>query len=131
MRTRAYRPEVVGCLEERSLLSGVAGASADPVVLSRQRLITADLQTVLAFHLFSRDRDPDHVRDAVHDVVVIIPYGRVDGLGVTINDIVTRMQRELSGHNAPHAIRAAGQDVIAAIRADVEARVRAGDVVIR
>ena len=37
MRTRAYRPEVPGCLEDRSLLSGVAGLSADPVVLPHRR----------------------------------------------------------------------------------------------
>ena len=38
MRKRAFRVEVPDCLEGRSLLSGVAGMSADPVVLSHRRL---------------------------------------------------------------------------------------------
>ena len=64
------------------------------------------------------------------DVVVMIPFGRVDGLGVSINRIVNRMQHDLSA-NVPHAIRSARNDVLAVTRAEVEARVRAGDVVVR
>jgi hypothetical protein len=40
------------------------------------------------------------------------------------------MRHDLIAH-VPHAIRSAHKDVIAVIRADVEARVRAGDVVLR
>jgi hypothetical protein len=54
----------------------------------------------------------------------------VDGLGVSINRIVTRMQHDLSAH-VPHAIRSARNDVLAVTRAEVKARVQAGDVVVR
>lgn len=130
MRTRAYRPEVPGCLEDRSLLSAVAGLSADPVVITHNRIITITEQVGLAFQLFHHDRDVAHLRDEIYDVAVIIPFGRVDGLGLSINRIVNRMQRGLSAH-VPHAIGLARNAVIAAMRAEVEARVQAGDVVVR
>ena len=61
---------------------------------------------------------------------MMIPFERVDGLDVSINRIVNRMQHDLSA-NVPHAVRSARNDVIAATLADVEARVQAGDVVVR
>src|SRR5262245_65051370 len=127
MRTRAYRPEVTDCLEERSLLSGVAGLSADPVVLSHRRLIKVNEHMRLAFLLFARDRVVDDLLKDIHDVAVIIPFGRVDGLGVTIKRIVDRMQQDLAAH-VPNAIRAARNDVLAATLAGVEARVQARGV---
>ena len=129
MRTRAYRPEVPGCLEDRSLLSGVAGPSADPVVFSRHRLsfIVDHIQN--GFALFARYRDISQLYSEVDDVVVMVPFGRADGLRGSIDRIVSRMQRDLSAH-VPHAFRRARIDVNATIRADVEARVQAGDLVV-
>ena len=130
MRTRAYRPEVPGCLEDRSLLSGVVGPSADPVVFSRHRLsfIVGHMQQ--GFDLFARYRDISLLYSEIDDVVVMLPFGRADGVRGSIDRIITRMQREISAH-VPHAFRRARFDVNATIRADVEARVRAGDLVIR
>jgi hypothetical protein len=54
----------------------------------------------------------------------------VDGLGVSINHIVDRMRHDLSIH-VPHAARSALFDVLAVTRAQVEARVRAGDAIVR
>ena len=88
MRTRAYRPEVPGCLEDRSLLSGVAGLSADPVVLSHRRFNKFAELTRLGFHSFGRDRDVSALRSEIYDVAVMIPFGRVDGLGVSVNRIL-------------------------------------------
>ena len=131
MRTRAYRPEVPVCLEDRSLLSGVAGLSADPVVLPQRRFNFVGEHMQQGFVLFARDRDVIQLRgEIIDDVAVMIPFGRVDGLGVSINRIVNRMQHDLSAH-VPHAIRSALNDVIAVTRADVKARVQAGDVVVR
>jgi hypothetical protein len=130
MRTRAYRPEVPGCLEERSLLSGVAGLSADPVVF-RQRQFNFVLQHMSGgFDLFARNRDIFQIPSEINDVIVMIPFGRVDGLGVSINHIVNRMRHDISAH-VPHAARSALFDVLAVTRAQVEARVRAGDVIVR
>jgi hypothetical protein len=130
MRTRAYRPEVPGCLEVRSLLSGVAGLSAHPVVLSRRQFNFVAEHMRIGFDLFVRHRDVSQLRGEINDLVVMVPFGQVDGLGVSINRILNRMQHDLSA-NVPRAIRAALNDVIAVTRADVEARVRAEDVVVR
>ena len=130
MRTRAYRPEVPGCLEDRSLLSGVAGPSADPVIFSRHRLSFIVQHMQQGFDLYARYRDVSLIHNEVDDVVVMLPFGRADGIRGSIFRITTRMQNEISAH-VPHAFRRARIDVNAAIRADVEARVRAGDLVVR
>ena len=130
MRTRAYRPEVPVCLEDRSLLSGVAGPSADPVMFSRHRLSFIVEHMQQGFDLFARYRDISQIYSEIDDVVVMLPFGRADGIRGSIDRIVTRMQHDLSAH-VPHAFRRARIDVNAAIRADVEARVQAGDLVVR
>lgn len=136
MRKRAYRPEVLDCLEDRSLMSGVAGPSADPIYLSRRRLGQVIDHMRLGFDVFVKDLgrshhySDEHLRDTLYNVAVIIPYGRVDGLGVKINAIVDRLHDDLFD-NVPHAIRSAAHDVIAATLAEVAARVRSGDVVVR
>ncbi len=83
------------------------------------------------FILFARYRDVIQLRsEVIDDVVVMIPFGQVDGLGESIDRIVNRMQHDFSAH-VPHAIRTALIDVLAVTRGNVEARVRAGDVVVR
>ena len=130
MRMRAYRPEVPGCLEDRSLLSSVAGLSADPIVFTRREfnLIPEEIQA--AFQFSRRNGDFPHLHEEILDAVVNIPFGRVDGLAVSINGILNRMQHDLSA-KVPHAISSARNDVIAVTRADVEARAQAGDIVVR
>mgnify|MGYP000906098304 CR=1 FL=1 len=129
MRTRAYRPEVPGCLEGRTLLSGVSGLSAHPVVFPHRLKNQADELMHLAFYKFAMFRDVEHLREELRDVAVLIPFGRVDGLGVAINGTVDRMQKDLSA-KVPHAIRSALIDVVTATRAEVATRVRAGDVIV-
>lgn len=130
MRTRAYRPEVPGYLEERSLLSGGAGLPTAPVVLLRRQFSKVGEQIHLGFQLFARDRAIDDLHDKIFSVGVMIPFGRVDGLGASINGILDRMERDLDA-NVPFAIRTARTDVLAVTRAAVQVRVQAGDVVIR
>lgn len=130
MRKRAYRPEVPDCLEGRSLLSVVAGPSPNPAVISPQLLTKVTQQMQLGFQLFARDRVDATLRDDLYNVAVIIPFGRVDGLGVSINRIIDKMQQDLAA-GVPRAIRLARNDVLAATRAEVLARVRAGDVIVR
>jgi hypothetical protein len=130
MRTRAYRPEIPGCLEDRSLLSGVAGLTADPVVLTRRQFHFITERMRLSFQSFSLNRDVSHLHNDINDVAVWIPFGRRDGLQASINQIVNRMQHDLSA-NVPHAVRNAANDVIAVTRADVESLARAGDLIVR
>lgn len=130
MRTRAYRPEAPGGLEDRSLLSSVAGLSADPIVLTRREFNMIPEQIQEAFQFSRRNGDIQHLHAEILDAVANIPFGRVDGLAVSINDILKRMQHDLSA-KVPDAVSRARNDVIAVTRADVEARVQAGDIVVR
>jgi hypothetical protein len=130
MRTRAYRPEVPGCLEDRSLLSGIAGMAAHPIVLSRQQFNLVPERIQSAFQSFRKGFGIAQLHDDILGAVVRIPFGRVDGLAVSINGILNRMQHDLSA-KVPDAISSARADVTAVTRADVEARAQAGDLVIR
>jgi hypothetical protein len=130
MRTRAYRPEVVGCLEDRSLLSGVTGPSADPVFLSRHRLNFVAQQILMDFYTFARTRDIINLSHDLSDVIVIIPFWQRDGLGRSIRRILHRMRHDISAH-VPLAGRTALNDALAVTRATLVARIRAGDVVVR
>ena len=104
MRTRAYRPEILGCLEDRSLLSGVARLTADPVVLTRRQFHFIAEHMRLGFQSFARNRDVSQLHNEINDVAVWIPFGRVDGLQESINQIVNTMQHDLAA-NVPHGIR--------------------------
>src|SRR5262249_31622121 len=128
MHWRAYRPEVPVCLEDRSLFSVAAGPPADPFVYSRQRFNFFAEHMRIGFDLFGRYRDVTQLHSEIDDIVVLIPFGRLDGLDVSISHIVDRMQHDLSS-KVPHAVRSAFHDVIAVAHAEVEARVRAGDVI--
>ena len=130
MRTRAYRPEVPVCLEARSLLSGVVGPSADPVVLTYRELAFVAQRMGQGFVAFGRYSDVSLLFEEIDDVIGLIPFERVDGLDASIRRIVNGMLHELSAH-VPHAVRSAFHDVIAVTVADVQARVRAGDIILR
>jgi hypothetical protein len=130
MRTRAYQPEVPTRLEDRSLLSGVARVSGHPVVLSHRKFTLVAEHMSMGFDVFTRYRDLSQLHNEIDDVVLLIPFERVDGLRVSINRIVSRMQHDLSAH-VPHAIRSAKTDVLGVTRAEVVARVQTGDVVMR
>ena len=130
MRTRAYRPEVSGCLEDRSLLSSVAGLSADPIVFTRREFNLIPEQIQEAFQSSRKVGDFTDLHDEILNAIVNIPFGRVDGLAESINGILKMMQHNLPA-KVPDAISSARNDVIAVIRADVEARAQAGDIVVR
>lgn len=131
MRKRAYRPEVSGYLEDRTMLSHVAVVPGHPVVLLNRNLSRVFQQMKTEFFIFARGHAVaiDALRDDLRDVAVIIPFGQGDGLGVTINHILDRMEQNLSAR-IPRAVASARDAVIAATRAEVLARVRAGDVVV-
>jgi hypothetical protein len=129
MRKRAFRPEVVGCLEVRSLLSGVAGASADPVPISRHRLNFVAESILSDFYTFARNDDIINLHNDLSDVIVIIPFWQRDGLGRSINRIVHRLRHDIRTH-VPLAGITARNDALAVTRAVMVANVRAGRVVV-
>lgn len=126
MRRRAYRPEVPDCLEGRSLLSGLA----HPAVLQRRQLVFILDHMRNGFVLYTRQHDIGQVYSEIDDVIVNIPYERTDGLDASIDNIVEKMRQEVRA-NVPGAIRAASREVTAVTVAQLKARVRAGDVVVR
>src|SRR4051812_41274960 len=115
MRTRAYRPEVPSRLEDRSLLSGVSGLSAHPVVLSRRQFNFVGLHMRQGFDLFARNRDFTQIGSEIDDVISMIPFAREDGLEESLKSIVNRMQQNLSAH-VPNAFSSAENDVLAVTR---------------
>lgn len=127
MRTRAYRPEIPACLEERSLLSGVAGPSAHPVVITKGQVGSINFQIQADFAAFLRNHQIPDLRNDIYNVAVAVPFGQVDGLGVRINAIITTMERQLLAH-VPRAFITGETEVLAAVRAELETRVQAGDV---
>ena len=102
MRTRAYRPEVPGCLEHRSLLSSVTGRLANPIALTRREFNRIPEQIQSAFQLSRRNGDIPHLHEEILDAVANIPFGRVDGLAVSINGILNRMRHDLSARSEEH-----------------------------
>jgi hypothetical protein len=130
MRTRAYRPEVSGCLENRSLLSGVAGPSSVPIVLTRREFNQVPEEIQSAFQEFRQGFGIEELHDEILDAVVTIPFGQADGLGVSITRILKTMQREIHAKDS-QAITSADNDVIAVTRADVQALAQAGLIVVR
>lgn len=131
MRTRAYRPEVSGRLEGRLLLSGGVGRAAAPYVFPPDQFKLFSVHVASAFTLYAaRSRDHIQLRHDFDDVIPIIPFAHADDLSAKIDAIDNKMLHDLRA-NVPHAVRTAANDVIAVARAEVDARVQAGDVVVR
>ena len=130
MRTRAYRPQVPDCLEDRSLLSGVAAPSANPVVFSRRQLNFAAEHLQIGFGLYARYRDLSQLHAEIDDSVLMVPFGQADGLEGSVVRILNRMRHDIAAH-VPLAFRTARNDVFAVFRANLQARIAAGDLVIR
>ena len=131
MHRRAYRPEVPDSLEGRSLMAaGAVGPAADPIVIRPARLDGIVEQVHLAFDLYTRTRDIAQVNTLLQPVAVLIPYGREDGLGESINGILHQMrQDDVVRSNRP--VLTAYRQVLAVMRADLAARIQAGYVVVR
>ena len=131
MRSRAFRPEIFVCLEDRSLQSNVAGLPAHPpVILLRSQLKLIDNHMRNGFVLFSRLRSVTQLRREINDVAVMVPFQRLDGLEASLDRVVDTMVQQFAAH-VPGAIRSASNEVTAVTLADVRARVRLGDVIVR
>ncbi len=130
MHKRAYRPEVADFLETRKLLSAAATRTAEPYPYSR-RLFTFTAEHIrLGFYLYNQYRDIDQLHAEISDVAVHVPFQKADNLGPRIETILDRMQESIAGH-VRNAVRSAQNEVVALIRTDVMAHVKAGEVVIR
>ena len=130
MRTRAYRPEVSGCLEGRLLLSGVAGRPAAPYVLTGRQFKSFVVHLDAEFDIFRHTKDGSHLIDGLKNLIPLIPFARADGLPAKLNHIVDQMGRDIHA-NVPQPVRTAANEILAVTRAELEARVQAGDVVLR
>jgi hypothetical protein len=111
-------------------LSAVAALSASPAVLSPRELSFILNHVRGGFVDFTRYHDVSQVLAEVDDVIVLVPFARSDGLNASIDGIVEGMRPKIAAH-VYGAIRAAYLEVAAVTVADLKARIRAGDVVIR
>jgi hypothetical protein len=130
MRTRAYRPEAPGCLEGRSLLSGVAGHLADPIVLTRREFNYVPEQIQEAFLDFRQGSGISELRNEISDAVVAVPFGREDGLAASIDGILGTLRSDMHA-KVPQAVSIAHNEVLAVTRAAMQAQAQAGNVVVR
>ncbi len=130
MRTRAYRPEAPNSLEDRSLLSGVARPLVNPVVISAAEFGGITRQMRVDFQMYARNGDNELLQTQLLQVAVRVPFGGVNGLGISINSILRNMEQDISG-GVPRAIRTATNEVIAATHANLAASIRDGLVIVR
>ena len=130
MRKRAYRPEVPCCLENRSLLSGVTGLSAGPTVITRREFNRVPFRVRTAFLAFRQGSGISPLHVDIFDGLAIFPFVHADGLVTSINGIFRTLKHDQCAR-VPGAVSSAQSQVLAAIRADVQARVRSGDLVVR
>ena len=132
MPKRAFRPEISCGLENRSLLSGfaAAGLTAHPIVITRAKfnLVPEEIQS--AFHEYRQGFGMAELHKEILDDIVNIPFARADGLAESVNGILNKLQQNMQA-KVPNAISTAHNDVTAVIRADVQARAQAGDIIIR
>jgi hypothetical protein len=111
------------------LLSSVAGPSTAPHVFPGQQFKLFVIHEQNGFTLYTRSRDISLLHQDLDDVLPIIPFAFADGLPAKYDAILDKMLHDIRA-NVPHAIRTASNEVIAVTRAEVEARVQAGDVVL-
>jgi hypothetical protein len=130
MRKRAYRPEVPRCLENRSLLSGVAGLSPNPIVITRRELNRVPERVQSAFVAFRQGSGISPLHAEIFDALAIIPFVHTDGLVTSINGVLKTLKHDQRAR-VPGAVNSAQNQVLAAIRADVQALAQRGDIVVR
>jgi hypothetical protein len=132
MRKRAYTPEFSCALENRSLLSGFAasGLSAHPSVITRAQFNLVPERIQAAFHQYRQGFGMAKLHEEIFGDIVNIPFARADGLAESVNGILNKLQQDAQAR-VPNAVSKAHNDVIAVTRADVQARVQAGDIVVR
>ena len=129
MRKRPFVPESPGCLEGRALLSGSGMGHHGPAALSglafnlNNQLIKGDFEQYALGHNFKLLQ----TQIAGHEAAV--PFGKVDGLGPTTTAILDQMRAgQASGATSP--VAAAYQELSATIKAEVNARIANGTIVV-
>lgn len=133
MRRQAYTPDSLGKLEDRVVLSQAA-LSGVPVVVSGYSLEAGIGMVRRDFELFATGEDTPHnfgrLRGMLAQNSVGVPYHRVANLGMKTNVILDQMQADIAS-GAPQPIQTAYHQVVAGIRAQVQASVDNGSIVVR
>ena len=128
MCRRAYHPEVLG-LEDRSLLSSVAGPSAHPIVFTRRQFNFVPEQIQSGFYSFRQGGGIAELHDEINEAIVTIPHGRQQGLATSINRILNKLQHDMRA-KVPQAVSIAHNEVLAVTRAAMQAQAQAGNVIV-
>lgn len=126
MSRRSFRPEVPADLEQRLALSGVA-AVRKPVGLSSIGYTNNQATIAGYFEQYALGGDFKLLKTQVAAAEASVPFGRVDGLGEKTRVVLARMRAD-QADGVSGAIRTGGRRVMAAIKAEVQARVADGSV---
>lgn len=133
MRSRAFKPDGAGRLEDRNLMSGTT-APHGPVLVSAYSLQQGQGMVQNAFELFAVSRDTpqnfERLRAMLASDARGIPFHAVSHLGPQTNAILNQMQADLAA-GVPHAIQTAYQAVTAANQAQVNDSEQVGAIVVR
>ena len=126
MRRRAYIPAAPVVLEGRAVPSG------GPIHLSGLRFDLTLARVKADFEQYSLSGDLGRLRVQLAGLAKSIPFGRSDGLGVTVNGILGQMQASLaSGGATSRPIATAYGEVAAAFGDVVKAHVADGTVIVK
>jgi hypothetical protein len=125
MRRRSFTPAAPACLEGRDLPSAFPG----PAHLSAALYGLNLLKLQGNFQQFALYGNLPLLRSQLAMRAAMVPFARVDGLGVKTNAIIDRMQANLA-EGTPGAIYAAYQEVRAGVHSDLQARIDDGSVVV-
>ncbi len=129
MNKKVFKPESLGPLEERALLSGAAHVAHGPVGLSGPGFNLANVRIQGYFQQYALGGNFQLLRTQIATLSAAIPYGKVDGLGQKTNMILDQMRTD-QANNVPGAILNAYKQLSAGLKADVDARIANGTVFI-
>ena len=129
MRKKLFKPEALGSLEDRKLLSGAAHVARGPVGLSGPGFNLANVRMQGFFEQYAQGGNFQLLRTQIASLSAAIPYHVVDGLGPKTNAILNQMRTD-QANGVPGAILNAYKQVSAGLKADVDARIANGTVFI-
>lgn len=127
MSKHAFKPESLGPLEDRHLLSGAASAVRRPIGLSGVAFNTSRVKISGYFQQYALGGNFPLLRTQLANQSTGIPYHVADGLGPKTNQILDQMRANQAA-DVPGAIKTAYQQVITGLTADVDARIANGTV---
>ena len=129
MRKRAFKPDALSSLEDRVVLSAVTHFTHGSVVLSGLKYNMAVDLVRRDFELYVTSGNFERLRAMLAQDTARLPFHRADSLGQTVNDILTKMQSDISS-GTPRAVAIALHRVMGTIHENTQAKIDDGTLVV-